>query len=314
MEQQIVSAIRQRAKSHPALVIGIGDDCAITRVTPGKQLVTTTDMLMEGVDFLLASTDPALIGRKSLAVNLSDLAAMAADPVAAVISLALPQRGGAVLASQLYDGILPLAEEFGIAIAGGDTNSWDGPLVISITVWGEIEPGHAWLRDGGRAGDKLLVTGSLGGSILSRQFTFTPRLKEAQQLRSSAKVTAAMDISDGLLIDLARLCAASNCGAALSLASIPIHADAHTLAAQELPTASPAELLTRALEHALGDGEDFELLLAVDPSDPLANAANNDSQAHMIGRLIEQPGIFAEAADGTLTPLPIRGYEHQFHA
>lgn len=314
MEQQIVSAIRQRAKSHPALVIGIGDDCAITRVTPGKQLVTTTDMLMEGVDFLLASVDPALIGRKSLAVNLSDLAAMSADPVAAVISLALPQRGGAQLASQLYDGILPLAEEFGIAIAGGDTNSWDGPLVISITVWGEVEPGHAWLRDGGRAGDKLLVTGSLGGSIFSRQFTFTPRIKEAQQLRSSAKVTAAMDISDGLLIDLARLCAASNCGAALSLASIPIHADAHTLAAQDLPTASPAELITRALEHALGDGEDFELLLAMDPSDPLANATNNDSQTHMIGRLIEQPGIFAEAADGTLTPLPIRGYEHQFHA
>lgn len=306
MEQQIVSAIKHRVLPHPALVVGIGDDAAITRVTPGKQLVTTTDMLMDGVDFLLASADPVLVGRKSLAVNLSDLAAMAAVPVGAVISLALPRQGGEQLARRLFDGILPLAAEFQLAIAGGDTNSWDGPLAISITVWGEVEPGEAWLRSTARVGDKLHVTGALGGSILERQFTFTPRVSEAQQLRRSAQVTAAMDISDGLLIDLARLCEASQCGAVLDLEKIPVHADAVRLSLQEHPTATPDELQAFALEHALADGEDFELLLTIAPSDPLA--------AQSIGEITSAPGIFARAADGSLRALTIRGYEHQFRA
>ena len=306
MEQQIVSAIKHRVLPHPALVVGIGDDAAITRVSPGKQLVTTTDMLMDGVDFLLASADPVLVGRKSLAVNLSDLAAMAAVPVGAVISLALPRQGGEQLARRLFDGILPLAAEFQLAIAGGDTNSWDGPLAISITVWGEVEPGEAWLRSTARVGDKLHVTGALGGSILERQFTFTPRVSEAQQLRRSAQVTAAMDISDGLLIDLARLCEASQCGAVLDLEKIPVHADAVRLSLQEHPNATPDELQAFALEHALADGEDFELLLTIAPSDPLA--------AQSIGEITSAPGIFARAADGSLRALTIRGYEHQFRA
>src|SRR5207248_8962470 len=122
---------------------------------------------------------PEQIGRKALAVNLSDLAAMAAKPVAALVALALPRQGGEKIAKELYEGLLPLAAEFDCPVAGGDTNSWDGPLVISVTALGEVPPDRRWLRSGAHPGYAILVTGHFGGSILGPQFSFTPRVKEA---------------------------------------------------------------------------------------------------------------------------------------
>ena len=127
MESDLIAYLRQRLPPHPLLKLGVGDDAAVLSMDGRGDVVVTVDMLMDGVDFELSRVDPRRVGRKSLAVNLSDLAAMASRPVAAVIALALPRRGGMELAKGLYEGLLPLAERYGVAIAGGDTNSWDGP-------------------------------------------------------------------------------------------------------------------------------------------------------------------------------------------
>ena len=183
--------------------------------------------MSDGVDFRLAKDDPRLIGRKALAVNLSDLAAMASQPIAAVIAIALPRVGiGSLtpldLAKQLYEGLLPLAAEFDVALAGGDTNTHDGPLVISITALGTLTDRGPLTRRGGQPGDKLLVTGSLGGSILRHHFNFTPRIREAILLHERYELHAGMDISDGLALDLSRLADESGCGAVIRTDQLPI--------------------------------------------------------------------------------------------
>ncbi len=138
MEQQFIAWLRERLPPHPLLRLGPGDDAAVLRMAGIDECAVTVDLLTEGVDFLLTEVDPRRVGRKALAVNLSDLAAMAARPLAAVVAVALPRQGGRELAVELYEGILPLAEEYNLAIAGGDTNSWDGPLVITATLLGQI--------------------------------------------------------------------------------------------------------------------------------------------------------------------------------
>lgn len=306
MERDLVRWFTGRIPSHPKLLVGLGDDAAILRTTDRHQLVATTDMLMDGVDFLVQQHDPRRIGRKALAVNLSDLAAMAAQPLAALVSLALPRSGGETLAKELYEGLLPLAAEFNCPIAGGDTNSWDGPLVISVTALGEVPPERRWRRSGAQPGDAILVTGSLGGSILARQFDFSPRVHEALWLAEHVTVHAAMDISDGLLLDLSRLCEASGCGAALDLSSIPIAPAAIELARQKSDGQSP-------LDHALADGEDFELLLAV-PADIAAQLLAEqplDVPLTQIGKFIGKQGLFAAEQGEPLRPLTPRGYEHR---
>lgn len=266
--------------------------------------VVTTDMLMDGVDFQLSQHDARRIGRKSLAVNLSDLAAMGARPVGAVISLALPRRGGEELALQLYEGLIPLAEEFETAIAGGDTNSWDGPLVISITVIGEVIPGKEWRRSGAKLGDEILVTGSFGGSILGKHFDFTPRVRESLLLAERYEIHAAMDVSDGLSLDLSRLCEASGCGAVLNLSQIPIAPSAYELESRDGQS---------SLDHALGDGEDFELILAVAPAvaEKLLAAQPLGVPLTRIGRFVKESGLWQQAGGGPLQSLAPRGYEHQ---
>src|SRR5262245_1453338 len=133
MERELIEYLRATLPPHPALRLGIGDDAAVVRLGASGDCVVTTDVVMDGVDFRLEEVEPRRIGRKALAINLSDLAAMAARPVAVVVGLVLPRRNGYELAKQLYEGLLPLAAKYGVAIAGGDTNSWDGPLVMSVT-------------------------------------------------------------------------------------------------------------------------------------------------------------------------------------
>lgn len=306
MENDFVRWLRSQLPTAARLLVGPGDDAAVLRVEPPAEVVVTTDMLMDGVDFELVQGSPERAGRKALAVNLSDLAAMAATPVAAVVSLALPRQGGEQLARQLYAGILPLAEEFDIVIAGGDTNSWNGPLVISITALGEVQPGQAWLRSGARAGDWALVTGSFGGSILGKHFDFTPRVREALLLVERYQVHAAMDVSDGLSLDLSRLVAESQCGAALDLHNIPLAAAAEQMAREHGSQRS-------ALDHALSDGEDFELILAVPPDDAQRLLADQPLAVPLtaIGQFVPQAGLWSRTADGKLEPLPPRGYQHR---
>src|SRR5439155_21407130 len=182
--------LRRQTPADARLLVGPGDDCAVLRLNPDVPVLVTTDMLMEGTCFRLTEAGPRLVGRKAMAVNLSDIAAMAGRPVAAVVSVALPRQNGRALAEELYWGLRDLADAFGTAIAGGDTNSWDGPLVIALTLLGEATARGPVRRSGAKPGDWLLVTGPLGGSILGKHLTFTPRVREALQLHALADLHA----------------------------------------------------------------------------------------------------------------------------
>jgi thiamine-monophosphate kinase len=310
MELEFIRRLRERLpKGQGALLVGPGDDAAVLAWRNTGDCVVTTDMLTDGVDFRLEEADTRRIGRKALAVNLSDLAAMAAVPVAVVVSLALPRTAGLELAWDLYEGLLPLAEEFDTQIAGGDTNSWDGGLVISVTAIGGTTERGLLLRSGARAGDAIVVTGDFGGSILGKHFDFTPRVREALYLRANYDVHAAMDVSDGLSLDLSRMCEESRCGAELDLASIPISRAAHEAAGRDPASGTP-------LDRALGDGEDFELLLAM-PTDEARRLAEDKTlgvRATIVGGFVAEAGLTAIGAGGVRTPLTPRGYEHRFGA
>lgn len=308
MELELVRWLSENLPSHPLLRVGIGDDAAVLRWPTGGDLVVTTDAVTDEVDFILAETDPRLVGHKALGVNLSDLAAMAAEPVAAVVSLVLPRKGcggldAKELAIELYHGMLPLAEQFNVAIAGGDTNSWDGPLAISITAFGRVTERGPLTRNGAKPGDCLLVTGALGGSILGRHLRVEPRVSEALLLHERYKLSAGMDISDGLALDASRLAAASGCGLALRLAQVPISADAVKLAACDRAT---------SLEHALGDGEDFELLLTAAPevAEQIIREQPLDVPVTIIGECVAQAGLWEYGSDDQLKPLEPNGYRH----
>jgi thiamine-monophosphate kinase len=314
MELDLVRWLCNRLPSHPRMLVGPGDDAAVLRLAAGDHLVATTDMLMDGVDFELARHEPERVGRKALAVNLSDLAAMGAEPVAALVSLALPRTGGAALARRLVEGMLPLAAQFDCPIAGGDTNSWDAPLVISVTALGQSPPERRWRRSGARPGDWILVTGQFGGSILRKQFDFMPRVREALWLAENSTVHAAIDVSDGLSLDLARLCQVSGCGAVLDLAAIPVAEAAYELARQSGYISRDGQpLKDAALQHALADGEDFELILAVPPDEArqLLEQQPLGTELTLIGTFITEPGLWS--VDRTLQrqPLAPRGYEHR---
>jgi thiamine-monophosphate kinase len=264
-------------------------------------MLVTTDMLMEGTCFKLAEAGPLLVGRKALAVNLSDIAAMAGEPVAAVVSVALPRQGGRVLAEELYRGMREIADSFATAIIGGDTNSWDGPMVVSMTLLGKATSRGPVGRNGARPGDSLLVTGPLGGSILGKHLHFTPRVREALHLHTAADIHAMIDISDGLAADLHHVCAESRCGALLRAESIPIAAEAFRMNDGRSP-----------LDHALADGEDFELLLAVPPDDArrlLATQPAAGITLSHVGECVDQDMWLEE--NGQRTPLEPRGYVHR---
>lgn len=305
MELEFVRWLRERACPTPGIEVGIGDDAAVLTLSREQSTVVSTDMLMDGVDFRLAEVSPRRVGRKALAVNLSDLAAMAAIPHAALVSLAVPRKLELEWLQEFYVGLEALAAEFDTTLVGGDTNSWDGPLVINVTVLGSTTSRGPLLRRGARPGDAILVTGTLGGSILGHHLEFTPRVREALELHRHYELHAGMDISDGLTLDLSRLCEESGCGAELELARIPVSAAATQWAEQRRDGLSP-------LEHALQDGEDFELLLAVPAAEaerllveqPLAVPLTR------IGAILAEPGLFARAADGTRHPLQPRGYVH----
>jgi thiamine-monophosphate kinase len=301
-ELDFIRWIRAKTATSPGVLVGPGDDAAVLDWSGGKPCVVTTDMLMEGSCFRLAEAGPYLVGRKAMAVNLSDIAAMAARPLAAVISVGLPRQGGADIAQELYRGARELADEFATAIVGGDTNSWDGPLVISGTMLGEATERGPVGRCGARPGDWLLVTGPLGGSIQGHHLTFMPRVREALRLHEFADLHAMIDISDGLAQDVNHICEESKCGAVLNSLAIPL-SDA----------ARNARDGRSALDQALGDGEDFELLVVVAPSDGerlLASQPIGGIHLTKVGACVDK-GLWLEEGESR-RPLEPRGYVHAF--
>ena len=313
MESQLIEHLRRRIPPHSRLLLGPGDDAAVLQMADVEQCVMTVDLLTDRVDFELEKVDPRRVGRKALAVNLSDLAAMAAQPLAGVVALALPRRGGLELAVEIYEGMLPLAEQYDLSIAGGDTNSWDGPLALSVTLIGKVLDGkdthgpQALRRGGARPGDRIIVTGSFGGSILGRHFDFDPRVEEAIRLHRNYRLHAGIDASDGLSIDLSRIAKESGCGAVLDLDCVPVSQDARRLAAQLDDGGA-------ALEHALRDGEDFELILAVPPQEARRMLTDRPLDVLLtdVGCFVEESGLWqTDSMHGKRKLIP-RGWEHEF--
>lgn len=304
MESDFVEWLRARVRKSPEVPLGIGDDAAALNLA-STQCVACTDMLMDGTDFVLGECDPRLIGRKALAVNLSDLAAMAAKPVAALVSLAVHRDMELEVLRSIYDGLIDMADEYGVAIIGGDTNSWQHPLAISVTAIGEPTGSGVLTRGGARPGDAIVVSGSFGGSILGRHLKFTPRVEEAIELHTRFALNACIDVSDGLSLDLYRLAEASGCGAKIDPATIPISDAAVRLAAGR-------ENKLSALEHAFCDGEDFELIMAVIADDAAKMLKDQPLKTALtrIGEFVAEPGLWQTTESGTTTPLIPRGYEH----
>jgi thiamine-monophosphate kinase len=300
MEHGFIAWAKQRAMRLPKIKLGIGDDCALI-ASDGSDWVVTTDSLCEGTHFILDQCGPQAVGRKLVGVNLSDLASMAAVPVAVFLSLCLPRKSADLLGSEIYEGVCEACEKYNVAIGGGDTNVWDGPLVVHLTAIGTARPAGSWLRSGARPGDKIVLSGRLGGSLLGKHLDFEPRLKLAQTLYPLGIVQAATDISDGLGIDLLNLTAASRCGAEVELDRIPI-----SDAARERSKSSGHT----ALEHAIGDGEDFELLMAVDPAriDQLPSEIDGVPLT-VIGTFVSRTGLWSRSK-GRIEQLQPRGYVH----
>jgi thiamine-monophosphate kinase len=281
--------------------VAFGNDMATLEPVAGGPL-WTTDMLMDGVDFESAKHGWADIGRKAMAVNLSDCAAAATIPLAALCAVALSDRLSMEDALALFRGAQQCGAEFGCPITGGDTNSWAHPTVICIAVAARPDVDRAPVtRNGARAGDRIWLTGPVGGSPLGRHLRPLPRIHAALDINRQLKPHAMIDISDGLALDLWHICEASGCGATLDEASLDglVHPDARLLAQQT--GKSPRE-------HALYDGEDFELIVVLDGDAPPDVCGRLGLTP--LGEIVAGSELTLRQTDGRRTPLEIRGWEH----
>lgn len=246
-ERKLIERIRRTVRNDRSVVRGIGDDCAVLSGEGKRFLLFASDMLVEKVHFLRTAA-PEAIGWKALAVNLSDVASMGGIPRHAVISIGLPPSTSVAFVDGLYRGLRRCAARFGVNLVGGDTDR-ASEVVLDVAILGEVERQRVVYRSGARAGDMLLVTGRLGGAVRSgRHLSFLPRVQEARAIGELVRPHAMMDLSDGLGPDLLRLCEASQVSAWVELAHLPLHKGSSVV-------------------QALTEGEDFELLLAVAPSD-----------------------------------------------
>ena len=307
-EFELIRWIRERSRTdHPATVLGIGDDCAILQFRSERQLVVTTDMLMDGRHFRLDRDGAVAAGFKAMAVNISDIAAMAANPVAAVVAVALPKHDGraAEIARGLHTGLTEAAGKYNVALVGGDTNAWDGPLVVSVTVIGETTGRGAVRRSGAKPGDLVFVTGPLGGSLLGRHLRPTPRVAEAIALNAEVPLHAMIDVSDGLLSDLNHILEESgDLGAVIDASKVPIHPDATEM--------SRGDGRSR-LDHALRDGEDFELCVVMSCEDYFDLYSKRRSLAKLltnVGEIVETPGLRLRTGDGEPRAIEPTGFDH----
>ena len=217
-------------------------------------------------------------------------------------SVALPKSQGFEFARELHAGMQTMADEFGVTIIGGDTNTWDQPLVVTVTLIGEVTEQGPVRRSGAKPGDWLFVTGPLGGSIRGKHLSFTPRVREALALHQDVDLHAMIDLSDGLSADLYHLLDESGVGATLFADMIPITEAAHQIADGRSP-----------LEHALSDGEDFELLFSVPVDDGRKLVAGECAVPTIhIGQVESAPGGRLQMSDGAIVDLPRAGWEHSF--
>ncbi|MCX5683997.1 MAG: thiamine-phosphate kinase [Planctomycetota bacterium] len=305
-EWKLIEWIRSRTRLDPtAFPIGPGDDMALVGLGGESQCLLTIDSLLEGTHFDLSKATARQVGYKALAVSLSDAAAMAAKPVCALAWVGLPENRDMAFAKDLSAGMADIAEQFSCPIVGGDITSWKQPLVTVGTALVARPAGIIPIRrSGAKPGDLLFVTGELGGSVLGRHLSFVPRVTEARQLAALVTIHAMIDLSDGLSTDVNHIARESGVAAEIMADAIPISDDAKHFAKTNGKT---------PLEHALNDGEDFELLLAVEPVDAQDLLKQNPLQSvklTCIGRIVEGSGVTIIQPDGKHSNVKPGGYEH----
>ncbi len=310
----------------PGVIKGIGDDGAICTIAKNQVLVSTVDLLVEGIHFDLSYTSPYLLGRKSLAVNLSDIAAMGAKPLYALISLALPNHLNVEFVDEFITGFLEIARENSVSLVGGDTSASPDKLFISVTLLGEGAKGKLIFRQGAKEGDDIYLTGTIGDSLegmkilqqkkgkplstaesflVARHLNPSPRVREGQVISQKDLAHAMIDVSDGLLSDLAHICRESKVGAVIWADKIPLSSALKAAVADEVD---------QVWKIALRGGEDYELLF-VAPVEKAAEIKELNKEwpcgVTHIGKI--EPfghGIAVKDAHGEIDISQCQGYDH----
>jgi thiamine-monophosphate kinase len=303
---------RSPLPKYGAVVTGIGDDCAVLRLPAGQDLLTTTDFSLENVHFRRAWHPAESVGHRCLARGLSDIAAMGGEPVACFLSLALPAKLSQAWVDGFTKGLLRLAGEFSVPLAGGDTAQSATKILADIVVLGSVPKGKAMLRSGARPGDRVYVTGSLGGSAAALDLLFSkrklatkqfpkhffpqPRISQGQFLRAKNFASSMIDISDGLSTDLNHICEESGVGAEIWANAIP--------RARIGKNDQPVEL-----KFALHGGDDYELLFTAHTGRPLPSAISGVSMT-CIGEITHARKVSIITETGKRLPLKAGGWQH----
>ena len=314
-EKAQVARVRRAAKGSGTFLdggIGIGDDCAVVRIPRGHEALVTTDFSLENIHFRRAWHPPESVGHRCLARGLSDIAAMGGEPLAAFLSLALPRSLPQAWVDGFFRGLLKLAAEFRVSLAGGDTAESPAGIMADIVVLGFVPKGKAVLRSGARPGDSIFVTGELGASAAAlkslyggkkleparfpRHFYPSPRVAVGRFLRKNGWASAMIDISDGLSTDLGHICEESRVGAEIEAAAIPV-----------ATVGKPAREVDLGL--ALNGGEDYELLFTVPRGEQVPSRIAGVA-IRLIGQVTRGRKISLRERDGAKRELPEQGWEH----
>ena len=291
---------RQSKLSAMDYPIGIGDDMAEIQLAENVSVLITTDMLLDGVHFDLRKTTLKQVGYKAMAVSLSDCAAMATVPAAAVVSVAMPKDFGEEELKELHSGIILAGDKFTCPLVGGDITCWKNkePFAINVAMLSRTAGSAPVRRSGARVGDSICVTGRLGGAISGKHLNFEPRVKEAIKIAQMVKLNAMIDLSDGLSSDLNRICRASGVGAVLD--------------GEKIPVSNEAKKGENPLSSALNDGEDFELLFTLSSQEcqKLVSVWRGPLPITQIGTITDRRKMQIKMPDGCLRDLQAWGYDH----
>ena len=304
------------------VIKGIGDDCCVFKTSGDLATLLTTDMLVENVHFLLSSITPRELGRKSLAVNISDIAAMGGYPKEAVISIAIPDTLEVAFLDLLYDGIKSMAKQFDVNLMGGDTTWSPEHLVINITLVGEATQDEILYRSGAREGDMIFLTGPVGSSaagldimlkgksfngqndLLKAHFDPFPHVKEGRIIAKMRMANSLIDVSDGVAADLGHICVQSGLGAVIEEQNLPTTQDFQAYCEQ---------FNQDSINLSLHVGEDYVLLGTVPPeaSGKLENALKSEGcQFHTIGNTVSGHSLKLQCSDGEIKTIRAHGWDH----
>jgi thiamine-monophosphate kinase len=311
-EKALISRIRGDAVRGTGVAVGIGDDCAVLRIPSGHQALVTTDFTIEGVHFRRAWHPPEVVGFRCLARGLSDIAAMGGEPHAAFLSLAVPRNLAQAWINRFTKGLLGLAHAFNVTLAGGDTSESPHGVLADIVVVGSVPKGQAILRSKARPGDRIYVTGELGGASAAlgefmagrkalpkdfpRHFHPDPRVKVGQFLRKRRLASAMIDLSDGFSTDLAHICEESGVGAEILEAAIPL--------ARIGTTGNQVDM-----DRALHGGEDYELLFTAHRGKRVPNRIAG-VDVTLVGEITLGRRVVLKSRNGKRSPLPPQGWQH----